>query len=63
MSGDGVDQDDYVTNGGAQGFTAPDAIRADQVVINGVRLPYLKFPRHPANSNAPSPAATATEIP
>ena len=47
VSGDGVDQDDYVTNGGAQGFTAPDSIRADQVVINGVRLPYLKFPRHP----------------
>ena len=63
VSGDGVDQDDYVTNGGAQGFTAPDAIRADQVVINGVRLPYLKFPRHPANSNAPSRAAIATEIP
>jgi len=63
VSGDGVDQDDYVTNGGAQGFAAPDAIRADQVVINGVRLPYLKFPRHPANSNAPSGTATATEIP
>jgi len=54
VSGDGVDQDDYVTNGGAQGFTAPDTIRADQVVINGVRLPYLKFPRNPANSEAPS---------
>ncbi len=50
VSGDGVDQDDYVTNGGAQGFTPPDSIRADQVVINGVRLPYLKFPRHPGTA-------------
>ncbi len=47
VSGDGVDQDDYVTDGGAAGFQAPDAIRADQVIINGVRLPYLKFPRNP----------------
>ena len=58
VSGDGVDQDDYVTNGGAQGFTAPDAIRADQVVINGVRLPYLKFPRNPANSTLRSAIPT-----
>jgi uncharacterized protein GlcG (DUF336 family) len=47
VSGDGVDQDDYVTAGGAAGFEAPTAIRADQIVINGVRLPYLKFPRNP----------------
>jgi len=47
VSGDGVDQDDYVTAGGALGFEAPTAIRADQIVINGVRLPYLKFPRNP----------------
>ena len=47
VSGDGVDQDDYVTNGGAQGFQAPDDIRADQVIIDNVRLPYLKFPRNP----------------
>jgi uncharacterized protein GlcG (DUF336 family) len=47
VSGDGVDQDDYVTAGGAVGFEAPTAIRADQIVINGVRLPYLKFPRNP----------------
>lgn len=47
VSGDGVDQDDYVTNGGAQGFLAPAAIRADQVVIRNVRLPYQKFPRNP----------------
>jgi uncharacterized protein GlcG (DUF336 family) len=47
VSGDGVDQDDFVTNGGAKGFDAPDSIRADQVMIDGVRLPYLKFPRNP----------------
>jgi hypothetical protein len=47
VSGDGVEQDDYVTSGGAQGFDAPDAIRADQIVIRGVRLPYWKFPRDP----------------
>ena len=47
VSGDGVEQDDYVTNGGAVGFEAPLDIRADQVFINDVRLPYLKFPRDP----------------
>lgn len=47
ISGDGVDQDDFVTNGGSKGFEAPVAIRADQISINGVRLPYLKFPRNP----------------
>ena len=47
VSGDGVDQDDYVANAGAKGFEAPTTIRADQVQINGVRLPYQKFPRNP----------------
>jgi uncharacterized protein GlcG (DUF336 family) len=47
VSGDGVDQDDFVTNGGSAGFEAPSAIRADQVFIDDVRLPYLKFPRDP----------------
>jgi uncharacterized protein GlcG (DUF336 family) len=49
VSGDGVDQDDYVTFQAAQGFLAPDSIHADNVLINGVRLPYLKFPRNPTN--------------
>jgi uncharacterized protein GlcG (DUF336 family) len=63
VSGDGVDQDDFVTSGGAaemtytnssdpaqtgQGFEAPTAIRTDQIVIENVRLPYTKFPRNPA---------------
>jgi uncharacterized protein GlcG (DUF336 family) len=49
ISGDGVDQDDYVAAGGAAGFEAPTAIRADQVMVQGVRLPYLKFPQNPTN--------------
>jgi uncharacterized protein GlcG (DUF336 family) len=49
VSGDGVDQDDYVTNAGAQDFQAPTMIRADQVLIDTVRLPYLKFPRNPTD--------------
>ncbi|GAC1633138.1 MAG: hypothetical protein NVS9B14_07350 [Candidatus Acidiferrum sp.] len=49
VSGDGVDQDDFVTNAGTAGFEAPAAMRADQVSIEGVRLPYFKFPRNPTN--------------
>jgi uncharacterized protein GlcG (DUF336 family) len=47
VSGDGVEQDDFVTNGGSLAFPAPTAIRADQIIIRNVRLPYLKFPRDP----------------
>jgi uncharacterized protein GlcG (DUF336 family) len=59
VSGDGVSQDDFVTGGavdeacgfggpcGVPSFEAPINIRADQVVIRNVRLPYLKFPRNP----------------
>ena len=47
VSGDGVDQDDFVTNAGSAGFEAPTASRADQTSISGVRLPYLKFPPNP----------------
>ncbi len=49
ISGDGVDQDDYVAAGGAAGFDAPAAIRADQVKVDGVPLPYQKFPTNPTN--------------
>jgi len=49
VSGDGVDQDDYVAAGGAAGFEAPTQIRADQVLVDGVRLPYQKFPRNSTN--------------
>ena len=59
VSGDGVDQDDFVTAGavdaacgsggpcGIPDFQAAPSIRADQVVIDNVRLPYQKFPRNP----------------
>lgn len=47
VSGDGVEQDDYVSAAGALGFEPPKDIRADRVRIDGVRLPYLKFPRNP----------------
>jgi uncharacterized protein GlcG (DUF336 family) len=49
VSGDGVDQDDYVAAGGAAGFEAPMQMRADQVIVNAVRLPYQKFPENPTN--------------
>jgi len=49
VSGDGVDQDDYAAAGGAAGFMAPAAIRADQLVIQGVRLTYQKFPENPTD--------------
>jgi uncharacterized protein GlcG (DUF336 family) len=48
VSGDGVDQDDVVTFAGAQGFLPPDAVlRADEVIVNQVRLPFQKFLRNP----------------
>ena len=47
VSGDGVDQDDYVSAQAAAGFEAPTDKTADNVVVRGVRLPYLKFPRNP----------------
>jgi uncharacterized protein GlcG (DUF336 family) len=49
VSGDGVDEDDYVTNGGTAGLEAPTNIRADQIMDQGVRLPYFKFPRNPTD--------------
>jgi uncharacterized protein GlcG (DUF336 family) len=47
VSGDGVEQDDVVTEAGQRGFEAPANIRADQILIGGVRLPYFKFNRNP----------------
>ncbi len=49
VSGDGVEQDDFATAAGAVGFEAPSAIRADRVFDQGVRLPYIKFPRNPVD--------------
>ena len=47
VSGDGVEQDDYVTYFGAGEFLPDPKIWADQVKVNGVRLPMFKFPRQP----------------
>jgi len=47
ISGDGVDQDDIIAAAGCEGFAPNAAIRADQIFVRGVRLPYLKFPRSP----------------
>ncbi len=47
VSGDGVDQDDYVTVGGAGAFLPDTKIWADQIKLGGVRLPMFKFPRQP----------------
>ena len=48
VSGDGVDQDDVVTAAGLNGFLPPDPVRtADEITVDGVRLPYIKFLRNP----------------
>jgi uncharacterized protein GlcG (DUF336 family) len=48
VSGDGVEQDDLVTAAAVTpDFVAPPEIRADRVLIGGVRLPFFKFPRNP----------------
>jgi hypothetical protein len=47
VSGDGVDEDDVVTADGIAGFEPPDALRADQFFVRGVRLPYQNFSRNP----------------
>lgn len=48
VSGDGVDQDDVVTNGSLLTFNPNGIIpRADQTILQGIRLPYIKFSRNP----------------
>jgi uncharacterized protein GlcG (DUF336 family) len=52
ISGDGVEQDDYVALLGSEGFHPPDALRVDNSVMTdargrAVRMPYLKLPRNP----------------
>ena len=47
VSGDGVEQDDLVAAAGATGFVPPPEIRADQVFVQGIRLPFLRFFRNP----------------
>jgi len=60
ISGDGIDQDDIIGAAGAFGFEAPPAVRADQLLIRGVRLPYVKFPRHPNIGTTPIPPIIRT---
>lgn len=47
VSGDGVDQDDFDTATAAAPLLPPPAMRADQIEIRNVRMPYFKFPRNP----------------
>ena len=48
VSGDGVDQDDVTTIAGQAGYDVPAyVLRADQVFVRGVRLPYQKTNRNP----------------
>ncbi|MBI3884990.1 MAG: heme-binding protein [Opitutae bacterium] len=60
VSGDGIDQDDLVAASGTAGFQPDPAIRADNFLFRGARLPYAKFPRDAElRPNAPP----ATSIP
>ncbi|MFL6248861.1 MAG: GlcG/HbpS family heme-binding protein, partial [Thermoanaerobaculia bacterium] len=47
VSGDGIEQDDYVTYFAAGPFLPPQSIWADQLIVDGARLPMFKFPRRP----------------
>ena len=56
VSGDGVEQDDFVTAASVAQINDPQSppnwtprpeIRADRVIIGDVRLPFFKFPRNP----------------
>lgn len=47
ISGDGVEQDDFVTDGGYRGFEPPLSIKCDNFTFQGVNIPYFKFPQLP----------------
>jgi hypothetical protein len=56
ISGDGIEQDDMIGASGAVGFEAPANIRSDQLILQkNVRLPFVKYPRHPNIGNPPAP--------
>lgn len=46
-SGDGIEQDDLISAGGANLFPPPEAMRSDKFFVRGVRLPFVKFPPRP----------------
>jgi len=39
--------EEVIATSALRGFEAPAGIRADQIFVRGVRLPFLKFPRSP----------------
>jgi hypothetical protein len=47
VSGDGIDQDDFIAAAGANNFAPPASLRSDNIFVRGVRLPFLKFPARP----------------
>jgi hypothetical protein len=49
VSGDGVNQDDFVTAGGVGGFGPPDALTVDNFKFRDVRLPYANYSRNPTD--------------
>jgi uncharacterized protein GlcG (DUF336 family) len=57
ISGDGVEQDDYVSKLGAGELLPAGPIWSDRIFIRGVRLPFLKYPRQPTGvtENNPEP--------
>jgi uncharacterized protein GlcG (DUF336 family) len=66
VSGDGVDQDDDVTYVAVRDYNPPPSVpRADQVMVRGVRLPYIKFNRQPhvPREQAPLPPQRFGRLP
>ncbi len=47
ISGDGIEQDDFISAGGANNFAPPPEVRSDRIFVRSVRLPFLKFPPRP----------------
>lgn len=47
VSGDGIDQDDFIAAAGANNFAPPGNLRSDNIFVRNVRLPFLKFPARP----------------
>jgi uncharacterized protein GlcG (DUF336 family) len=47
ISGDGIDQDDFISAGGGNLFAPPPEMRSDRVFVRGVRLPFIKIPARP----------------
>jgi uncharacterized protein GlcG (DUF336 family) len=57
VSGDGVDQDDVVTFSAKANFGQPPSIlQIDQLLFDGVRLPYQEFNRQPLEDPVPGGA-------